>query len=580
MDLRRLPTVNPWELKMEYEEQSFASSAAKQLTIYALIALVAISILFYFLSLAAARVGGAVTAGAIDVEQNKITIALRQEPPQLDHTRATDSVSFTVLSHSMEGLLTYNDENQLSPGVAERWEVREDGATFWLRDDSYWSDGSPVTAHDFEFAWKKVVDPQIASVYAFIMYPIKNAEAINSGDLPPSTLGVTAVDDKTLEISFEQPTPYFEKLVAFVTFLPAKQEFYESTNGRYGADADQLLYNGAYLVTEWIHSASMRWEKNQNYWNKEEVGFVDVIEVGYITEDVNAKLNMFKDGQIPETQLVASMLGNAMEQRWQIDRFMEGNVFWVVTNFRDGRATQNYNFRKALQLSIDPVEFVYKALKEPGYLPGVSMFPSWISGVEGFFRDEYPPIEHTPDPEQARRHLEIAKQELGLEEIGPIVLLADDTPVGNLTAEYLQAVFAEELGLEVRIDKQIFKQRLLKAEAGEFDILVNGWSPDYDDALTFGDYFSSWNLSNRGRYNNPELDKNVRIGQSSLDQRTRMEAFAEIQRITYEDGVVFPLYERGWSFVVNPMLKGFKRRVIGPEVDFRFAYIDQNAADM
>lgn len=555
-------------------DQDFARSAGKQLVVYALYGLLVIVALFYFLSVAATQVGGSAGGGAINRAENSITIALRQEPPQLDHTRASDSVSFTVLSHAMEGLLAYDDNNQLTPGVAERWEIRADGATFWLRDNALWSDGEPVTAHDFVYGWRKVLDPTTASIYAFIMYPLENAEAINSGDLPPETLGVRAVSDRILEVKFQQPTPYFDKLVAFQTFYPLRQDFYESTNGRYGADADQLLYNGPYLVTEWIHSASMRWEKNPLYWNRENVGYLDVIDVAYITEDVNAKLNLFADGQIPDTQLVASMLDNAMERRWNIDRFMEGSIFWVVSNFREGRLTNNYHLRKALQLSIDPVEFVYKALKEPAYMPGTSMFPYWIKGAEGLFRQEHPPMEHKPDVEQAREHLALALEELGLEELPPLVLLADDSPVGNLTSEYLQAQFAEKLGLEIRIDKQIFKQRLLKAEAGEFDILVNGWSPDYDDALTFGDYFASWNLSNRGRYSNPELDRNVRIGQTSLDQQTRMEAFAEIQRITYEDAVVFPLYERGWSFVVDPRLKGFKRRVIGPEVDYRFAYID------
>ena len=552
---------------------SLSRSAGLQLLVYAGYGLLAIVALFYLLSIAASQVGGGAGGGAINRSANAITIALRQEPPQLDHTRASDSVSFTVLTHTMEGLLGYDDDNQLAPGVAERWELREDGATFWLRDDAYWSDGKPVTADDFVFAWRKVLDPATASIYAFIMYPIANAEAINSGDLPPETLGVQAIGDQVLEVGFEQATPYFDKLVAFQTFYPVRRDFYQSTNGRYGADADQLLYNGPYLITEWVHSASMRWEKNPWYWNKDHVGFIDTIEVAYITEDVNAKLNLFKDGQITDTQLVASMLDSAMEQRWHIDRFMEGSLFWMVSNFRPQRLTRNYHLRKALQLAIDPVEFVYKVLKEPGYMPGTSMFPYWVKGAEKLFRQEHPPPEHQPDAEQARQHLELARQELGLDQFPPLVLLADDSPVGSITAEYLQAQFAAKLGLEIRIDKQIFKQRLLKADAGEFDILVNGWSPDYDDALTFGDYFASWNLSNRGRYSNPVLDSNVRIGQTSLDQRVRMQAFAAIQRITYEDAVVVPLYERGWSFVVDPRLKGFKRRVIGPEVDYRFASI-------
>jgi oligopeptide transport system substrate-binding protein len=295
--------------------------------------------------------------------------------------------------------------------------------------------------------------------------------------------------------------------------------------------------------------------------------------VGYITEDVNAKLNMFKDGQITDTHLEAPMLGSAMEQRWHIDRFMDGSMFYVGFNFREGCFGANANFRKALQLAYDPVEFVYKAMKEPSWLPGASLFPVYIKGVNGLFREEYPAPVHQPNAEEARRHLELARQELGLDAWPPIVLLADDTPAGTTTSEYLQAAFKRNLGLDLRIDKQIFKQRLAKSLAGEYDILISGWSPDYFDALTFGDLFASWNLNNRGRYASEEYDALVAIAQSSLDPRERMDAFGRMQEIIYEDAVMLPLYERGRSFVVNPRLEGFKRRALAPEVDYNYARI-------
>ena len=553
-------------------------SELRQLGLYALYVVFGLAAVVWLLGLAANSTGSAVTGGAIDAENNAITFALRSEPPQLDYGRATDSTSITVLFHTMEGLLTYDDEMALIPGVAERWEIREDGATFWLREDARWSNGEPVTAHDFVFAWRRVQDPATASAYAFIMYPVKNAEAINRGDLPRETLGVRAVGDRILEVEFEQPTPYFDKLVAFVTFYPVNEAFFESADGRFGADADMLLYNGPYLMTEWVHSASMRWERNPDYWG-EHKGFIDTINVGYITDDVNARLNLFKDGQIADTQLTPQMLGEAMERRWQIDRSMDGTVFFLQLNFREGRITANKNFRKALLLAQDPVEFVYKALKEPSYMPAVSLFPYWIRGAGDYFRQEHPPIPHEYNVAKAREHLELARRELGLEEFPPIHLLADDSPLGAISSEYFQAVYARNLGLEMRIDKQIFKQRLAKMDAGDFDIVVSGWGPDYDDALTFGDLFSSWNLNNRGRYASPEMDALIRIAQSELDPVRRMEAFAEIQDLVQEDVVIVPMYERGWSYVVDPRLKGFKRRSVGPEVDYTYAWIDDQAAD-
>ena len=557
-------------------EDNFVRTAGKQLALYAVYAIAALAALLYLLSMAAGSTGATGTSGgAVNPETNSVTIYLREEPPQLDSTRATDASSYVVLGHTFEGLIAYDNENQLVPGVAERWELREDGATFWLRDDAFWSDGKPVTAHDFVFAWQRVVDPATASEYAFILYSIKNAEAINTGELPPEYLGVMAESDRVLQVEFERPTPYFEKLVAFNTYYPVREDFFASTNGRYGSDADTLLYNGPYMVTSWIHGSSMKWVRNPYYWNDEK-GFLDTINVGYITNDVNSLLNLFKDNQVAETYLVAPMLTSAMEQRWHIERFMEGTVFFFEFNHRDDRLTRNYHLRKALQLAQDPKELVYKVLKEGSYLPADSLFPEFIRGVNDRFKVEYPPMPHEMNIAEARRHLEIARQELGLTEFPPLVMLSGDTPVSQICAEYYQQLYKKHLGLEIRIDTQIFKQRLAKMTSGDFDMVLAGWGPDYDDALTFADLFASWNLNNRGRYNNPELDEQVRIAQSALDPRTRMDAVGKIQQIVYDDAVIVAQYERGYSFVVNPELKGFSRRSIGPEVDYTYAYLDRS----
>lgn len=548
-------------------------SAGKQLAIYFAVAVILFVAALFVLSQVT---GDGSSSGGIDIANNAITVTVRQEPPQLDAGRSTDTASFGVLNHVQEGLTAYDPNNQLIPAVAERWEMRADGATFWLRQDAKWSDGQPVTAHDFVFAWRRVVDPETASQYSFIMYSIKNAEAINNGELPIETLGVRATTDLILDVEFEQPTPYFDKLTAFITFFPIRQDFFESTNGRYGADADTLLSNGPFILTEWVHGSSMLWDKNPYYWSDER-GLLDQINVAYITSDINAKLNLFKDGQIADTDLTSPMLPQAMLRNWQIDRVMDGSVFYIEFNHREGRITGNLNFRKAMKLAQDPTELVFKVLKEPAYIKAESLFPVWVQGVGEPFRKEYPPAVHQMNVAKAREHLELARQELGLDEFPPIVLLTGDTPVSMLGAEYYQELFAKNLGLEVRIDAQIFKQRLAKMTSGDFDLVMSGWGPDYFDALTFGDLFASYNLNNRGRYNNPELDALIRIGQTELDPQTRMDAFGEIQRIINEEVVILPMYERGWSFVVDSRLKGMIRRQVGPEVDYNYAFIDDSA---
>lgn len=517
--------------------------------------------------------GGAAGSGAIDFANDSISILIRQEPPQLDSTRATDTMSGMILGHVMEGLLRYDVNNRLAPGVAERWELRSNGATFWLRDDARWSDGVPVTADDFVFAWRTAVDPATASRYAFIFYGLKNAAAINRGELPPSELGVRATSDRVLEVEFEQPVAYFDKLVAFPTYNPIREDFYMSRGGEYGANAEDMLYNGPFVISSWVHGASLRLDKNPYYWNRDSIR-LSAIDIPFITSDSSTRLNLFRDGQVVDVDhLGAEVLDQVLEQRWPLHRYSDGSVWFFQLNFRPGRPTSNYHLRKAIQLVNDPAELVYKVIKIPSYIPGESLFPVWLRGVHGLFRQEYPAPTVTPNVEEARRHLELAKQELGVDEIRPLVILADDTPDATKQTEYYQDLLTRTLGLEIRIDKQIFKQRLAKVDEGDFDIALYGWGPDYDDPMTFADLFASWNANNNGAYSNPELDHWVEVAQQSLDPKTRMDAFGEIQQILFDDVVMIPNYERGVLYVQDPRLEGVARRSVGPDPDYTNAYL-------
>jgi len=553
---------------------SFTRTAGRQLILLALLGIasfVALAFLLGWLSRATSDTQG--VSDAVDPLTGTITLAMSSEPPQLDSTRATDQVSGFVLGHVMESLLRRGPGTDLRPGIAERWEITDTGATFHLRADARWSDGKPVTADDFVFAWRKAVDPATASEYAFFMYPLKNAERINKGELPVESLGVRAVDDRTLAIDFERPTPYFEKLAVYSTYGPVRRDFYESMQGRYGADADTLLYDGPFRITTWVHGAHLRMEKNPYYWDAANVK-LNVIDIPYVTGDPLAVLNLFKDGKVATAPLDAETLDNALEQRWKINRFNDGSVFFIEFNHRPGRVTDNVHLRRALLLASDSGELVYKVMKLPGNLPGVSLFPYWLQGLHGFFRQEYPPPPLRVDIPEARRQLALALEDLGLAQLPPLVMLADETGPSVLQAEYYQNRYKHTLGIDVKIDKQIFKQRLAKMTAGDFDLVMAGWGPDYDDPLTFADLFTSWNRNNRGAYSNPELDRLVRVAQSSLDPKTRMDAFGAIQRILYDDAVIVPNYERGVVYVRDPRLKGVERRVVGADPDYTNAYVE------
>ena len=511
-------------------------------------------------------------ASAVDAETQSASIALAQEPPQLNGMKATDQVSIQVLSHVMEGLTRYDRRGMLSPGVALRWEISDEKATFWLRDNARWSNGDPVTAHDFVSAWRTVVTPSTASEYAFILYPIKHAEAINRGERPATDLGVRALDDFTLEVELERPTAYFLKLTAFVSYFPVQEAFYQSTQGAYAADADKLLYNGAFRISNWVHSASLTMLKNERYWDRDAI-FLNKLDHAYITADTRARLNLYVDDEIAFTRIDGETYKDALANKLRIRNFVTGSVFFLEFNHRTGRVTDNLNLRRALLAAFDPEEFVNRVLQMPGNLPGRSLFPVWLQGVEGKFRDEFPASERTPNIDEAKAYLEAAKKELGLDKIPPLALLVSDSPTATKQAEYLQGLYKSKLGLDIRIDVQTFKQRLAKMTAGEFDIVGAGWGPDFDDIMTFGDLFASWNLNNRGRYSNANYDEAVRTTMNATDPAIRMQAMAAVQKIVEEDVVIVPLYEQGVIYLLHPKLRGVRRTVVGGDPDFTYARV-------
>ena len=515
---------------------------------------------------------GSDSNAAVDFAKNSITLNLGSEPPQLDSTRSTDMVSGQVLGHVMEGLIRYGPNNEILPGIAESWEVTEQSSTFFLRKDAVWSNGSPVTADDFVFAWQTALKPETASQYAFILYPIKNGEAINTGSASVEELGATAIDDYTLLVELEQPTPYFIKLLAFFTYLPINREFYESRDGKYGTNAEDLIYNGPFLISKWQHGSSLRLDKNADYWNEEEI-LLDTIEFAYILTDPNSILNLFATEKIVLAGLQAENIERALANRWRIKEHIDGSVFYLGFNHRGDHPTSNRNLRKAIQAVCDPEELVYKVIKTPGNRPGESIFPVWLRGVNGYFRDEYPAPKHVPDADVAQEYLTRALNELGLSSPPQLVFLTGDSEYATKHAEYYQSLFKENLGIEVRIDQQIFSQRLDKMTAGDYDIVAAGWGPDYDDVLTFGDLFTSWNANNRGRFKNDELDRNVQIAQQSSDARTRMEAMDRVQQILYEEAAIIFEYERGSNYVADDRVQGVTRRVVGTDPDFTRAYI-------
>ena len=510
---------------------------------------------------------------AVDPENNEISIVLTEEPQYLNTVRATDQISFIVIDHISEGLMTKDVDNRLVGGVAERWELTDEKATFWLRKDARWSDGKPVTAHDFVFAWQQVANPVNAAEYAFLMRVFPNGEDIIAGRKPPETLGVEAIDDHTLVAHLVTPTAYFLELITFISFRPVREDFYRAMGERYAADADKMISNGPFKLTEWVHGASLRMERNPYYWNRDAIN-LDAINVPYITADPNARFNLFMDNKIVLARnLDYSATKMALLRRQKLRSFHDGSVFFIEFNHRPERPTSNLNLRRALRHVYDAAEMTYKVIGLPGNSPAYTLFPNWLEGDADSLQAEHPPIVPELNTERAREYLELARQELGIDEFPPLTLLLSDTPNAIKQAEYFQSVMARELGLEIRLDRQIFKQRLAKMTAGEFDMVAAGWGPDYLDAMTFADLFTSWNLNNRGRYKSSRYDELILEAQATSNSQRRNQIFGQIQQLIYDDVVILPQYERGFVYVLHSDVGGVRRSIFGGDENYNYAWI-------
>lgn len=514
----------------------------------------------------------------VDFATQSIQLSLSEEPRNLNSIKATDQISIFFLEHIMEGLLRRDARGRIIGGVAERWDINDSNARFWLRKNAQWSDGKPVTAKDFVFAWRSVVDPANAAEYASMMYVVKNGEAINAGKLPLTALGVKAIDDYTLEVELEKPTGYFAQLMTFMIFYPVREDFYKAQNGRYFSDVQNMIFNGPFKMTEWVHAASFRMEKNENYWNKANVQ-LNTINIPYVTKDGMARFNLYKDGKVALEDglhgIGKEQVTEAMKNRMRIHTVSDGSVWYIEMNHKADRLTRNANLRKALQAVVDPQEIVYKVRGTPGYIPGYSLIPVFLQGVKKKFRDEYKIRKAPLDPQLARQYLEQARKELGLEKFPPITLLIDDKESAINEAQYYQSLFKRHLGLELRIDVQTFKQRLEKMQYGEFDMILSGWGPDYNDPMTFADLFASWNDNNHGKYNNPDYDALIRIAQSTSDQQVRMDAFGKAQQLLVDDAALILEYERVLSVVQNPKLQGVVFQQTGAQFVLTYARVVQ-----
>jgi oligopeptide transport system substrate-binding protein len=511
----------------------------------------------------------------------ELNLMERAEIPTMDSAVAEDEVTFNILNNVNEGLFRLNQENVAEPAIAEGDpEISEDGLTYTFKlRNANWSDGTPVTAHDFVFAWRRAVDPDTGSPYGPYMMggTIENATEIAEGKMDKEELGVEATDDKTLVVMLERPVPYFISLMSFGTFLPQKEEFVTEKGGDYASNSDNVLYNGPFMLTNW-DGTGLAWalEKNPEYWDAETVQ-LDNINFDVVKEPSTA-VNLYTSGEKDRATLTGEF---AMQyaQDPEVVRELDPSTFYLKFNQeRDGERTPlaNVNIRKAIAMSFNKQDLVDVVLAD-GSLPANYLVPAQFAFDEN--KADFREVNGDMLPFNAEEAKALWTQ--GLEEEGvselTLELLGGDTESAKSMDEYMKAQLEGNLeGLTISLQSVPFNVRLERDEAQDYDIQSAGWGPDYQDPMTFLDLFATDSAQNKMSYSNEEFDALIESAKGELaqDAEARWNAMAQAERILIEeDAAIAPTYQRGNMSLQKPYVKGIVTHPFGGNYGYKWAYI-------
>ena len=507
------------------------------------------------------------------------------EIPTMDTVLAEGSTSFTYINNVGEGLYRLDQEGKAVPALADGEPTTNEDKTvytFKLRD-SKWSNGEPVTAQDFVFAWQRAIDPKTASPYGPYMMngKIKGAQEITNAaadkkEYDLNTLGVVAKDDKTLEITLEKAFPFAADLFAFPTFYPQNEKFVTEKGDQYASNAENMIYNGPFTMTAWDGPAGSEWvlEKNDTYWDADSVK-LNKITVN-VVKDPGAQVNAFEAGETDVTGLLSSDLVPTYEGDERMFSELSASVFWLKMNQKND-ALKNLNIRKAIAQGFNKDDLAASILNNAS-VPANYMVPQNFVSLDGKdFREKNGDL-ITYNLEEAQKAWKAGLKELGVDKL-TIRYLGGDTEASKKIDSYMKNQLEKNLpGLTVDLESVPFAVRLERDNSMDYDLQAAGWGPDYGDAISFADLWVTDGGSNRMGYSNKKYDKLIKAAQTNLatDPKANFEALQEAERILLqEDFGIAPIYQRAENFLINPKVKNIATYQYGPDYCYKWVTIEE-----
>ncbi len=504
--------------------------------------------------------------------------AVNTLPTTLDPTKG-QSIGDNEIQHAVTEGLTRNTAGDIKPGIAESWDESEDGLTytFHLRKDAKWSDGEPITAADFEYSWKRLVNPETASPYAFIGDCLKNGQAIEQGNMDVEELGVKAVDDTTLEVTLEHPTSYFLSLIGSSgQFAPLRQDIVEKYGTDFAATSEKNVYSGPFVMTS---SEDNVWTfaKNDNYWDKDSIN-LDKCELNYV-ENTDTQLSMYEAGDLDYVQVPTAYVSDYKDKA---EVFANGNVdFCYINSKSDNPVLGNKNFRLALNYALNRNDYNKLANADTYTAFNGLVFPGLqAKGTtygEAYDLNSYSyPLDG--DQDKATEYLNAAMQELGIANASDITVevVTTDADSSKRIVETLQEQWQNALGINVKIRQVTYADIYGKVfPEHDYEIGYGGWGSDYDDPYSYLELFKSDSSYNYSQYENPEVDQLLIASQDEPDTDKRMDELNQAEQDILADGAFVPLQARNVYYMLDDDTTGINFYYCSLNIDW--VYADVNA---
>ncbi len=511
-------------------------------------------------------------------DQKVFRYATNTLPTTLDPTKG-QSIGDNEIQHAVTEGLTRNTAGDVQPGIAESWDESDDGLTytFHLRDDAKWSDGEPITAADFEYSWKRLVNPETASPYAFIGDCLKNGQAIEQGNMDVDELGVKAIDDTTLEVTLEHPTSYFLSLIGSSgQYAPLRQDVVEEYGTDFAATAEKNVYSGPFVMTS---SEDNVWtfEKNDNYWDKDSIK-LDKCELNYV-ENTDTQLSMYEAGDLDYVQVPTAYVPDYKDKA---EVFANGNVdFCYINSKSDNPVLGNKNFRLALNYALNRNDYNKLANADTYTAFNGLVFPGLqAKGTtygEAYDLDSYSyPLDG--DQDKATEYLNAAMQELGIANASDITVevVTTDADSSKRIVETLQEQWQNALGINVKIRQVTYADIYGKVfPEHDYEIGYGGWGSDYDDPYSYLELFKGDSSYNYSQYENAEVDSLLTASQDEPDTDTRMDELNQVEQIILADGAFVPLQTRNVYYMLDDDTTGINFYYCSLNIDW--VYADVNA---